>query len=107
MEIAWAVEVMVVEVLRSMLIPFRTVKFLGSSVASSTLLEGYVAVRGLETVLYQMPPTPRICIFAGVGSSTEAKGTVLMNGGRSQNYNRTEEKNMSDIIEEHYQLVSR
>jgi predicted RND superfamily exporter protein len=37
-------------------------------------------------------------------SSTEAKGTVLMNG-RSQNYNRTEEKNMSDIIEEHFNWI--
>jgi hypothetical protein len=36
----------------------RTVKFLGSSVASSTLLEGYVAVRGLETVSVPVPPTP-------------------------------------------------
>jgi hypothetical protein len=43
----------------------RTVKFLGSSVASSTLLEGYVAVRGLETVCTSAADA-KICIFAGL-----------------------------------------
>jgi T-complex protein 1 subunit theta len=79
----------------------RTVKFLGSSVASSTLLEGYVAVRGLETVCTSAADA-KICIFAcGLeASSTEAKGTVLMKTAEDlKNYNRTEEQNMSDIIE--------
>jgi T-complex protein 1 subunit theta len=79
----------------------RTVKFLGSSVASSTLLEGYVAVRGLETVCTSAADA-NICIFAcGLeASSTEAKGTVLMKTAEDlKNYNRTEEQNMSDIIE--------
>jgi T-complex protein 1 subunit theta len=79
----------------------RTVKFIGSSVASSTLLEGYVAVRGLETVCTSAEQA-KICIFAcGLeASSTEAKGTVLMKTAEDlKNYNRTEEQNMSDIIE--------
>lgn len=79
----------------------RTVKFLGSSVASSTLLEGYVAVRGLETVCTSAK-SAKICIFAcGMeATSTEAKGTVLMKTAQDlKNYNKTEEQNMSDIIE--------
>jgi T-complex protein 1 subunit theta len=79
----------------------RTVKILGSSVASSTLMDGYVAQRGLETVC-QKAAAAKICIFACgfEASSTEAKGTVLMKTADDlKNYNLTEEQKMSDIVE--------
>lgn len=79
----------------------RTVKILGSSVAASTLMEGYVAVRPVETVVTAVG-NAKIAVYACgfEASSTEAKGTVLMKTADDlKNYNRSEEVKMADIVE--------
>lgn len=78
----------------------RTVSILGSSVRQSTLLEGYVAKRGLETSVTSVQDC-KIAVYAsGIeASSTEAKGTVVMKTAADlQAYNRSEEDKMKDII---------
>eukprot|EP00977_Amphora_coffeiformis_P022552 scaffold11046_cov183-Amphora_coffeaeformis.AAC.4 len=78
----------------------RTVGILGASVRQSTLLEGYVAKRGLETTVTSCQDC-KIAVYAtGLeASSTEAKGTVVMNNAAElQAYNRSEEDKMKDII---------
>jgi len=78
----------------------RTVKLVGSSVSQSTLLEGYVAQRGLETVVTEAK-NAKIAVFAMgfEASATEAKGTVLMKTADDlKNYNRSEEKKMEEIV---------
>jgi len=79
----------------------RTVKLVGSSVSESTLLEGYVAQRGLETVCTSATKA-KIAVYACgfEASSTEAKGTVLMKTADDlTSYNRSEEKKMQEIVE--------
>jgi T-complex protein 1 subunit theta len=79
----------------------RTVKILGSSIAKSELIEGYVAQRGLETTTIAAQ-NAKVAVFAsGVeASATEAKGTVLMKTADDlKNYNKTEEAKMEEIIQ--------
>ena len=78
----------------------RTVSILGAGVRQSKLLEGYVAKRGLETAVTSCKDC-KIAVYAtGLeASSTEAKGTVVMNtAAELQAYNRSEEDKMKDII---------
>lgn len=78
----------------------RTVSILGAGVRQSTLLEGYVAKRGLETTVTSCTDC-KIAVYAtGLeASSTEAKGTVVMKTAADlQAYNRSEEDKMKDII---------
>ena len=79
----------------------RTVKILGGSLSQSACVSGFVAQRGVETVLTSAK-NAKICVFAsGIeASGTEAKGTVLMKNAEDlKNYNKTEEKKMEEIIE--------
>jgi T-complex protein 1 subunit theta len=79
----------------------RTVAILGSGVRQSILLEGYVATRGLETNLTSATDC-KIAVYAtGIeASSTEAKGTVVMNNAAELTaYNRSEETKMQEIIQ--------
>lgn len=78
----------------------RTVKILGSSVSQSTLMEGYVALRGVETTVTSAENC-KVAVYACgfEASSTEAKGTVLMKTPEDlKNYNRTEEDKMHEIV---------
>ena len=79
----------------------RTVKILGSSVSNSELIEGYVAQRGLETVVTSAKDCKIVVFASGVeASSTEAKGTVLMKTADDlKSYNKTEEAKMEEIIQ--------
>ena len=79
----------------------RTCKILGGSVSHSACVSGFVAQRGVETVITSAT-NAKIAIFAtGIeASSTEAKGTVLMKTAEDlRNYNRTEEAKMEEIIQ--------
>jgi T-complex protein 1 subunit theta len=79
----------------------RTCKILGGSVSESILLPGYVATRGVETTVTKLENV-KVAVYAcGMeASSTEAKGTVLMKTADDLlNYNKTEERNMQNIIE--------
>jgi T-complex protein 1 subunit theta len=79
----------------------RTCKILGASVSQSTLLEGFVATRGVETTVVAVEHA-KIAVYACgfEASATEAKGTVLMKTADDLlNYNKTEEKNMQNIVE--------
>ena len=79
----------------------RTVKVLGSTVGQSSIVEGYVAQRGVETSLTSVE-NAKITVFACAveASSTEAKGTVVMKTAEDLiSYNRTEEDKMKEIIE--------
>lgn len=79
----------------------RVCKIPGSSVSQSTLLEGYVAMRGLETVVTNATDA-KIAVYACgfEASSTEAKGTVLMKTAADLlSYNRTEEAKMEEIVQ--------
>lgn len=78
----------------------RTVKILGGNLSQSVCIKGFVAQRGVETVITSAEKA-KIAVFAsGIeASSTEAKGTVLMkNADDLKNYNRTEEAKMDEII---------
>jgi T-complex protein 1 subunit theta len=78
----------------------RTVKILGASVSQSALVQGYVSLRGIETVC-QAAQDCKIAVFACgfEASSTEAKGTVLMKTADDLlNYNKTEESKMEEIV---------
>lgn len=77
----------------------RTCKILGAS-SSSLLIEGYVAQRGVESVVSSATDA-KIAVYAcGLeASSTEAKGTVLMKTADDlKSYNRSEERKMEEII---------
>lgn len=84
----------------------RTVKIMGSSVAQSTLIDGYCALSGVESVVQtkiaeNSNKLVKVCVFACgfEASSTEAKGTVLMKTASDLlNYNKTEEMKMADIV---------
>lgn len=78
----------------------RTVKIPGASVSQSALLQGYVSLRGVETVC-QKAELAKIAVYACgfEASSTEAKGTVLMKTADDLlNYNKTEESKMEEIV---------
>ena len=80
----------------------RTVKILGGNVNQSACVKGFVAQRGVVTTRTASEKNAKIVIYAsGVeASSTEAKGTVLMNTAEDlKNYNRTEEKKMEEVIQ--------
>jgi T-complex protein 1 subunit theta len=84
----------------------RTVKILGAPITQSSLLPGgYVALRSVDSVCQSITndnTTCRIAVFACSieASTTEAKGTVVMNNAHDLLlYNHTEEQKMSDIIE--------
>ena len=79
----------------------RTVPILGSGVQQSRLIEGYVATRSLDSVR-KSASNCKIAVFAsGVeASSTEAKGTVVMNTAEDlKTYNKSEELKMQEIIQ--------
>jgi T-complex protein 1 subunit theta len=79
----------------------RTVKILGGNLSQSVCIKGFVAQRGVETVITSAQ-NAKIAVYAsGIeASSTEAKGTVLMkNADDLKNYNRTEEAKMDEIIQ--------
>jgi len=79
----------------------RVVKLLGGSVEDSYMVPGYVAQRGVETILTKVEKA-KIGVFAcGMeASSTEAKGTVLMKTADDlKNYNKSEERKMEEIIQ--------
>lgn len=78
----------------------RTVKIPGASVSQSALLQGYVSLRGVETVC-QAASDCKVAVYACgfEASSTEAKGTVLMKTADDLlNYNKTEEAKMEEIV---------
>jgi len=78
----------------------RVAKILGGNIRQSQVIHGYVALRGAETTLTSVEDA-RVTIF-GCGieaSSTEAKGTVLMESAEDlKTYNITEEEKMEEII---------
>jgi len=78
----------------------RVAKIMGGDVSQSTVIHGYVAMRGVETTLTKVE-NAKITVF-GCGieaSATEAKGTVLMNNADDLiGYNKSEEKKMEEII---------
>ena len=80
----------------------RTVKILGSSVQQSSIEQGYVATRGLETVCTSAGDDDiKIAVYACgfEASTTEAKGTVLMKTAEDLlTYNKTEEAKMEEIV---------
>ena len=79
----------------------RTVKLLGGAVGTSTMIPGYVATRGLESLLTEATQAKVVVFSCGIeASSTEAKGTVLMkNANDLLSYNKSEEKKMEEIIQ--------
>ena len=80
----------------------RVVKLLGSSVSTSTMIPGYVAQRGVESIVTSVDETCKVCVFAcGMeASSTEAKGTVLMKTAQDlKGYNISEETKMEEMIQ--------
>jgi len=78
----------------------RVSKILGSNVAESRVIRGFVALRGSESTVTSAADA-KITIF-GCGieaSGTEAKGTVLMkNADDLKGYNKSEEKRMEETI---------
>ena len=79
----------------------RVVKLLGGSVEQSLMIPGYVAQRGVESVITSAEHA-RVCVFAcGMeASSTEAKGTVLMKTAEDlRGYNLSEERKMEEMIQ--------
>ena len=78
----------------------RVSKILGSNVAESRVIRGFVALRGSESTVTNAADA-KITIF-GCGieaSGTEAKGTVLMkNADDLKGYNKSEEKRMEETI---------
>ena len=78
----------------------RVSKILGSNVAESRVIRGFVALRGSESTVTSATDA-KITIF-GCGieaSGTEAKGTVLMKSADDlKGYNKSEEKKMEEII---------
>jgi T-complex protein 1 subunit theta len=80
----------------------RTVKILGGHLGQSVCIKGFVAQRGVETLLTSALLGAKIAIFTSgmEASSTEAKGIVLMKlADDLKNYNRTEEAKMEEIIQ--------
>lgn len=79
----------------------RVVKVMGSNVGESQMVPGYVATRGVETIVTSAEKC-KVAVFAcGIeASNTEAQGTVLMKTADDlKNYNRSEEKKMEEIIQ--------
>jgi len=78
----------------------RVSKILGSNVAESRVIRGFVALRGSESTVTSAADA-KITIF-GCGieaSGTEAKGTVLMkNADDLKGYNKSEEKRMEERL---------
>jgi len=74
----------------------RVAKILGGDVAQSHVVQGFVALRGLETTLTSAKEAKIVVFGCGMeASSTEAKGTVLMkNADDLKNYNKSEERKM-------------
>jgi T-complex protein 1 subunit theta len=79
----------------------RTVKLLGGAVSTSTMIPGYVATRGLESLLTEATNAKVVVFSCGIeASSTEAKGTVLMKNAKDLlSYNKSEETKMEEIIQ--------
>jgi T-complex protein 1 subunit theta len=78
----------------------RVAKVLGGSVAQSKVIHGFVALRGVESSLTSATDA-KVTVFAcGIEmSTTEAKGTVLMNNAEDlKGYNKSEELKMEEII---------
>mmetsp|Transcript_10547 Transcript_10547/g.15651 ORF Transcript_10547/g.15651 Transcript_10547/m.15651 type:complete len:550 (-) Transcript_10547:1341-2990(-) len=78
----------------------RVAKILGGDISQSHVVNGFVALRGLETTLTTAKDAKVVVFGCGIeASATEAKGTVLMkNADDLKNYNKTEEKKMEEII---------
>jgi len=79
----------------------RVVKLLGSSVDQSKMIAGYVAQRGVESIV-TCATDAKVCVYAcGIeASSTEAKGTVLMKTAQDlKGYNISEETKMEEMIQ--------
>ena len=81
----------------------RTVKILGAPISQSFLLPGgYIALRNVDSVCQSVTQNCQIAVFACSieASTTEAKGTVVMNNANDLlSYNHTEEQKMCDIID--------
>jgi len=78
----------------------RVTKILGSNVTQSTVIRGFVALRGSDTTVTSAT-NAKITVFgcAIEASGTEAKGTVLMKTADDlMGYNKSEEKKMEEII---------
>ena len=78
----------------------RVAKILGGDISQSLVVQGFVALRGLETTLTSAEDAKIVVFGCGIeASATEAKGTVLMkNADDLKNYNKSEEKKMEEII---------
>jgi len=78
----------------------RVSKILGGDVGQSHVVNGFVALRGVETTLTSVKDADVAVFACGIeASSTEAKGTVLMkNADDLKNYNKSEEKKMEEIV---------
>lgn len=79
----------------------RVAKIMGGDVSMSSVISGMVVMQGAQTTNKTSVTDARVAVFAcGIeASATEAKGTVLMkNAEELQNYNKTEEKKMDEII---------
>lgn len=78
----------------------RVAKILGGDLTQSQVIRGYVALRSVESTVTTVK-NAKITVF-GCGieaSSTEAKGTVLMNNAEDLlGYNKSEEVKMEEII---------
>jgi len=78
----------------------RIAKILGGSVEQSTVIHGFLALRGVETAVTSATDA-KIAVFGcGVeASGTEAKGTVLMKTAEDlKGYNVSEENKMEEVI---------
>lgn len=78
----------------------RVAKILGGDISQSHVVQGFVALRGLETTVTSAKDAKIVVFGCGIeASSTEAKGTVLMkNADDLKNYNKSEEKKMEEIV---------
>jgi len=78
----------------------RISKILGGSVSQSSVINGFVSLRGAETSITDVTDAKITVFGCGVeASTTEAKGTVLMKDADDlKGYNKTEEKKMEEII---------
>merc|ERR1712100_924321 len=78
----------------------RIAKLRGGSIPQSTVIRGMVLLRDAESLIKKVE-NGKACVF-GCGieaASPEAKGTVLIkNAEELQNYNKSEEKNLEEII---------
>lgn len=79
----------------------RVAKILGGDLTQSQVIRGYVALRSVETTLTAVKDAKITVFGCGIeASSTEAKGTVLMNNAKDLlGYNKSEELKMEEIIQ--------